>query len=42
MSLEILTNNLEVDNNALEDSREAIYDEHVQVEKFVPEKRVYR
>ena len=41
MTLTILTNNVEVDNNLLEKSCEASYDECVRVENIRQEKRVY-
>ena len=41
MRVVILTNNLEVDNNVLKESHEAIYNEHAQVANLGSGKRVY-
>ena len=41
MSAEMLTNNKEVDNNALKESLKAIYCKCVQVANFGLEKRLY-
>ena len=41
VSVAIITDNLEIDNNALDDSCESVYDKQVKVKCFGPYKRLY-